>query len=209
MIVDETFWIHPDLITPAAFNPAVRTEPKNIQDLVDSMRKDGFWPYMPLLLGRGDILADGHRRWTAAKVLKMEIVPCRRIDKSSAEIWAELNGTVRIITSREVASAVAAGMDAPMPKYQRQFDQLKAIAGDEGVRMVALNNFSVSIIKEVMAAARYVGKADDKSFCSQVLRWMISNRTQRAVMEARRDKISPSLLLRKIEQNKPLRKTYV
>ena len=97
---------------PAPFNPSARTDDASIKPIFDMMKVDGFWPYRPLVITKNNFIADGHRRWTCAKALDIQEVPCLRTDEQLDIAWCKLNEATMTIRARDIVEAVSKGMKA-------------------------------------------------------------------------------------------------
>ena len=167
-------------------NPPIRTNKSNLQTLLTYMRErmaEGLPPLAPsdrLLIGKDNILGDGHRRLAALKILgvqhvQVEFDPTR----TAAEIWRDRN-SANTLNAQQVSAAAALGLDMQFWPYRvrRSADQLLSLAGDNAVELVVSSGISVSIVSVLRTAMGYCGR-HDQAFGFALLRWMIVFNAQR------------------------------
>jgi ParB-like chromosome segregation protein Spo0J len=68
-------------LKPYSGNARVRSK-KQVRQIADSIRQFGFTA--PVLIDENNTILAGHGRVAAAELLKMHVVPCRRIGTMSA-----------------------------------------------------------------------------------------------------------------------------
>lgn len=64
---------HHDMIKPNEANRVVGVNDPHVQKLVESMKKDGFNPLRPIIVGPDMVIRAGHNRYVAAKIAKVTI----------------------------------------------------------------------------------------------------------------------------------------
>ena len=62
-----------DMIKPNEANRVVGVNDSHVQKLVESMKKDGFNPLRPIIVGTNNVIRAGHNRYVAAKIAKVTI----------------------------------------------------------------------------------------------------------------------------------------
>lgn len=206
-ILEEGFK-RPDEFNYAPFNPAYRIEEKSIKHILDTMKRDGFWPEFHIKVGNDGFVADGHGRIAAARVLGITQVPYQVIDVDSQTLWAEINGSVRPITAKAVAQAVARGLEVYPANQKTTILEVLNTIGEEGMKRIAEANLSPRIIQRAKQVARYVGRKNDKDFIYKVVCWMIDHKLQVMVAFALDHRtgvnFDPQILLMKIENDQPI-----
>jgi hypothetical protein len=188
-----------DSLKPAPFNPEGRTQ--NVKDLERSIEKYGFWPFCPILITSDNMIADGHRRWTAAKNLGLEDVPVEVVEMEVGELWAQFNGTRRDVSSRESLYAYTHGMGTLPERGRRAIERLKKIIGEKGLKHLSDMNISPNILSVARSIAAYCGDKSD-AFTAKVIYWLIENSTQRAAIMAMQNDIPSKVLKQAVEENR-------
>lgn len=196
-------------IHPAPWNPPIRTESRNLQSLIKSMRANGFFWYVPLIVGRGDILADGHRRYAAAVTLGIPQVPVLRIDKAADLLWAELNGMRRPVSSAESLEGYLLGLEHVPEQHAGDVAEYMGVMGEEAARLDFMRGVSPRVLDIGRRILRYLGKTGDKDLLRMAVLWLRKHRMSRSVRwitEVEDDESDPNLLLGYILADKPLPK---
>jgi hypothetical protein len=189
------------------YNPHRRIE--DIGDLVASMKRDGYWPWSPILITKNDVVIDGNRRMQSADSLEMVQIPTIVIesDKTDSELWAEYNTRRRSITSRDLAEAYYSGMDH-LPLDSRSSDHIKAIlkcGGKDLLKKIVESNISPAVVTEARATILYCSADSTNRVLKKVINWMVEKRMQRNCKVARRMGVSPSVIWAAITKNKELK----
>lgn len=208
-------YVSTDKIIVAKFNPAERSEDKNISDIVSTMRRDGFWPYFPLICASGYRLADGHRRLAAAKKVGIKYVPVVIVTgKTVDQIWLETSDTKRTLSGKEIMKATAEGLDystfrpvgtKSYTKYQRM-DFLKML-GDDVFDYCGKNGMSPMIAVAIKKFSEYIGD-ESLDFMRKVFFWMVETESQRAAIDSIKDQADVNILKRIVLSGEPLRRRY-
>ena len=158
-------------INEAAFNPPSRVNAKSINDLIEDIRMYGI--LVPLALTRSRVLADGHRRFKAAKQLKLDKLPCIIHPTNDAmELWSRLNRDTKPITPREWTEVVGKGMpisELP-PRKQSQYIGLQRILTKEEFAQFLSMKKSSGVLQSAYNIAHKCGDTSD-SFVREILLW--------------------------------------
>lgn len=202
----------------AYWNPDSRTKARNIQDLVESIRKNGFYEYEAVLVGYDqnpkwlDTVGDGNRRTSAALALGLEKIPAIFLDMPAKEIWAMRAGLVRPPTLRETGQAIVKGLDVIPARHVRILEDLVRISGGwDAARKVLESGTSPYIVRTAQRIANYCGMKGDDEFAARAIKWLKDNRMQKIAtlaIEDRENPVDPDTLLTKILENAPLRSKY-
>jgi hypothetical protein len=169
------------------------------------MREHGFWWYMPLILGRNDVLGDGHRRLTVARELQLVSVPAVRVDKAADVLWSEINGLRRTVSGSETLEAVVLGLSQPPPQHVKEIDRFLQIVGLEEASKDYMRGVAPRIIDIAMRVGRYIGSTDDKMLAC-IVTWLRRQNAQRNARTAMDGGIDPELLFGLIVDDRPLPK---
>jgi hypothetical protein len=195
-------------LSGSLFNSPERIEPKNIKDLVESMKKDGFWNWMPIITGNDGRVADGHRRLAAAAVVGIEKVPVERVNIETAVLWANINLMHRRMKTREIASAYQSGARSaidhlPNIETTKTLRKIIAIGGEELLRKVVETKTSPNIIIRARWVANYCGEGTDE-FVVRAANWLMDNDMSATVNFYIRSKLSSAQLYKAIVDDKPI-----
>lgn len=191
-------------IKPAPFNPSIRTDEKSLRVLYDSMRRKGFLPHHPVILVAGNVLADGHRRWTCAKMLNITDIPYIVANESLDEVWAE-NGSQRAVTEKEMMQALRDGLDVIPDGKQKRIEKVVNSVGKDGLKFLADNNLGPNTIDLSQRVAKYVGRMGDSDFVKQVMYWLAHYKCQDEVKYLIRHGIPASVLEEKVYRNEKIK----
>ncbi len=198
-----------DSLSGASFNPDIRTQLRELRDLRESMEKEGFWPFSPIIVDLNGTIIDGHRRWTCAKQLNISLVPVIIVDKDPDELWAKINGTRLDLTGMQAMNAMAHGLKTVPAKYVNQIDDLKRAVGEEGIIELGLKKISPSIINQAKRIARYCDQKHNDIFIGIVVNWLANHRQMNVLStRAMREGIDPSILERLIRGDRPIQANY-
>jgi len=192
-----------DKIEAAPWNPPRRTNSKVMASLVRSMRENGFWWYMPLIIGRGDVLADGHRRLAAACELRIVSVPVLRVDKAADVLWSEINGRRRTVSAAESLEAHVRGLQAIPDQHSRPVQEIVNVVGLDELRKDYMIGVSPSILTWAKTIGRYIGQTDARMI-AQITMWLRKHEMQRRVRAAMDGGIEPGLLMGHVLNDTPL-----
>lgn len=196
-----------DSLTPAKFNPQGRTEERRMKHLLHSMQKHGFVEAFPIIASDKGVIADGHRRWTAAKKLGIEKVPVLYLNGSGMsvdEVWS-MNALAQSPTSKEVMEAYLNGMKAVPEKYAKTIQRIEEIAGGKQdlKELFGVNPFSPAVMQRLKTIAAYC-EDDSPEFMQKLLHWVIKHKIQHMVWLAVRYKVEKQVILKAIENDRPL-----
>lgn len=190
-------------LKPAPFNPVTRTSDNVLKDLITSMQKDGFWSHSPIVITKDNFIADGHRRWTTAKLLGIPKIPCLRTSKDLETAWAEINSTMRTVGTRDVYQAYRDGLRAiPTGNAGKNLSYVLNKYGEEMVIFCAENGVSKSPIQWAENVARYIGWDTDR--IGDIVKWMVTNKMIHTARVAMESNYSRAKFAQRIEENRPL-----
>ncbi len=190
----------------APWNPSRRTSKNAVAGLVRSMRESGFWWYMPLVLGRDGLLADGHRRLAAARILKLTEVPCVRVDKAADVLWAEINGRRRTVSRSETLEAVTLGLEVVPEDHSVKVAEFLRVVGIDNAKQSYMIGVSPSILDWARKLARYIGFDGDDEMIGKCVCWLRKHQMQRRARSAMDAEMDPSTIFGYIIGDSPLPK---
>ena len=105
-------------IRPLWCNPSNRTTAEGLSNLLPSIQRKGI--LQPIVINRNNELIDGHRRWTCAKLLGYDTVPCNVLDTDEVmHAYVELNGTARRIQPRDWLLIYLSGGEVPEKQMEK------------------------------------------------------------------------------------------
>lgn len=192
-------------VKPAPFNPCNRTDDnKALRILYASMQKKGFLPHHPVILVKGNVIADGHRRWTVARMLEIAEIPYLMADEDLHEVWAE-NGSQRQITEKEMMLAMRDGLQVVPDGKAGRIEKVTTVIGADGVKLLADNNLSVASVDAGVRIAKYCGKKGDSDFTRKATLWVIKWKNAFEVNHLMRQSIPASLLEEKVNSGAELK----
>lgn len=198
-----------DSLHPAPFNPEIRTRRRYLLPLIRSMEEYGFIEWEHIKVDRTAMIVDGHRRWTAAGILKIEEVPIIMIDADASEMWMVMNSTRAQVTPAQFLQAFSNGMVDLPDSMKSRIEGLTDLLGPEGIALLGEKGISPHIYKKVIKVARYVGKMDDEDFMRKTLWWMVAHpRAQANVDRAIRDYVDGGVIISAVEADVPLILSY-
>lgn len=189
----------------AGWNPVSRTA--NVLDLIESMSREGFWEYEPLLIGSDNIIADGNRRYTAAVACGFLEVPVIRTGKPAQIVWAEKDSMHKRINGAQWVNAIANGLDiSQLNNNSTMFRNIRLLQelGEDSVKYCSDHGISATAMQSVNVVCNYLSKSDIP-FRKKVLRWLIDKSMIRPIMYAIADGVNVKDLLRAIETGKEIK----
>jgi ParB-like nuclease domain len=201
-----------------AFNPASRTTPKAIQELLESIRENGIlnplWVAQKCAEG-ANVIIGGHRRYECAMTLSLAEVPvllCTDTDGLTAqEIWNLLEGSTLSQSSlhwMEVYSQFHEEYGVP----KRQLAALKDAEKLFGSLSVLIQKgIAPTVAREARTTVAKLGAMCPGNGLTekQVGHWFVHHGTQRISREAIRhstasgNKLAVQRLIAKIKANEP------
>lgn len=197
-------YIPVEQIKPAPWNPSRRTKPSNIAALVHSMKAHGFFWWKPVIIGREDVMGDGHRRLCAAKAANIPHVPALRVDMAADVIWAVENGRRRTVTSAESLEAATLGLTYLPDQHSKSVQEIIAVVGMEQLKQDYMIGVSPHILSWAKRTATYIGHDNDKAMIANIVLWLRKHEMQRRVRGAMDAEVDPSVILGYIMIDKPL-----
>jgi len=198
-----------DSLKPADWNPDIRVQIRYLKNLRASMEEEGFWTFAPMLVDRSGTIIDGHRRWTVAKMLNIDLVPVIVVDDDADRIWAMYNGTRMDLTGSQAVQAVGQGLRYRPPKYAALLARLDEIVGEEGVREMGRRAASPDLLNTAIRLARYSLLDDDLPYVRAVIFWLMANKNMTVIaVRATREGVDPKVIERAVRGNEPLSPTY-
>lgn len=190
----------------APFNPQHRTSESYIQDVVESMKRDGFWEWNPLHITSDGTVADGNRRLAAAIKLGIQEVPCIEVsDIAADEVWGKIN-TRRNIRLYDAMEAHSKGLDArfiPL-QHRKTIDLVRDIGGQELLDFLVSHAVSPRIVYEANRLAYHFGKSGDKAYIKKIIHWLVEWRMQNAIKFALNQGADLVKVKECIETNRPV-----
>lgn len=170
-------------LKPAPFNPPIRTSEKSMKDLVRSMEAHGFWPFKPIVVTRDNTIVDGHRRWTAAKILGIPRVFCMRTDMGLQECWSETMASTRPIKSQELFQAYKDGLRVlPKNTIGNTANRYINKYGEDLVMYMAEKGVSSSPIMYAERTCLYFGWEQSKENVEKISKWIVENGLSRQIL---------------------------
>jgi len=177
-----------DSIQAAPWNPPVRKA--RLSALAASIAQIGLKE--PLMIGRGEdgqqnVLADGNRRWVAAKIVGLKVVPVIKHEDRAAILFLHCNSHSRKLGPKEWGQMVADGRfpsDATPEKYQMAFQEITDSVGD-GMARSLLKRFSPRILAAANTVAFRLEKLGPKDTVKKwYFEWINSGGTTRNIEAA-------------------------
>ncbi len=204
-------WIDTGSLKPAPWNPPRRTSRRALAPLIQRMREEGFESFRPILLSKDGYIGDGHRRWTAAQILKLEKVPVIYTEKTVEELWAGNLGARVPLAKEWMAVKVHGGVKTLPPHTAEQVESLLLILGEEGVRYLIEREQSPDIWRVVWRIGQYC-KRSDNTFLRKATYWLIKHKmiikTRKAMSDVEGESIDSRILVQAIENDIPLKSSW-
>jgi hypothetical protein len=175
------------------------------------IEKEGFDAFRPILISKEGYIGDGHRRWTAAKLLGMKRVPVVFTSQTVQELWAG-NAGARPVSAREwMAVSVIGGVEAP-ERQANLIEEMRPVLGDEGMRFLIERGVSPGIWRLTWRVGLYC-KRSDNSFLRKTVYWLVKHKMSdkvqnRAIAGPEDERIDPRVLIQAIESDLPLRVSW-
>jgi hypothetical protein len=197
--------IDPRNLKKLDINPNDRVSKNALSELLASMKSEGFWYYRPVIITKDNVICDGHRRVACAIELGIKEIPAYIIKGDPHKIWADVNSGVRVIGSRALYQAAAAGL-RHIPKTQSGSSLKNIIAkyGIDVVRYLAENGVSKSAIMYAERLSIYVGKENDTECVIKCLTWLVDHKYVNKVRIFIELKLGQDVIKKCIEENTEL-----
>lgn len=189
------------------FNPPQRTDPKALQDLLESIKKGGI--KHPLDVTLDNIVIDGHRRLACAKQLLHSKVPViyhdAKTPESMRDLWWDLARSTRKMSPAEVLWFYSRG-GKPDGHTGSDIERLTAAVGDDGVLLLAeMQNVTPAVIDEARKVARYCGRREDQEFIAEALWWLLKHKQRTSIRHVIDLRLPHTTLLEAIAEDRPIK----
>lgn len=192
------------------YNPPTRTESASLAALVRSIKENGI--LVPLLINSRDELIDGHRRYAAAKVLRLGEVPCvmtgDRTKESTAKVFEQVNTSQKKLGARDMIYVYVNGGDVPA-RVQNSISRLEALIGGDELDKVSTMYISYRIIDEIQRIAEFCRRPRDDEFKRKTFWWIINTVSLWTAMTVLHSGITPREYADAILNDKPFKRGWV
>lgn len=192
------------------YNPPGRTESAALAELVASIKEDEI--QQPLLITESNEIIDGHRRYAAAKVLRLNEVPCIVIQGKNKEVTARkferLNTTQKKIGPKDMIFVYANGGNVP-PRVAAAIVRLETLLGADQLDRVATMFVTYRIIDHIESVARYCHKDRDDDFKRKVFSWLTETISVFRAEQAMEFGVPPAKMAMAVTENQPLQLSWL
>ncbi len=198
-----------DDINTASWNPPARVTPQALAELRNQIEAVGGI-LQPLILARGDILADGHRRLAVARELGYQRVPVRRLHEFEPdELWARLNAGTLSVSKKTWGQAVRYGLTTEVVPLstKNQIAELIRLLGKRRYDDLIDNKRSPGILYWAVRLSRYCEDDSDK-WIKSCLIWLDDHNQQLNVRIAMQQSCPPETIIRAVKENRPLQRYW-
>lgn len=186
-IIDHIYLVDILELQAGEFNPKVRAS--QVKDLIDSMSIMGFRTDRPIVVGNDKkTIGDGHRRWTAAKLLleddsKFSQVPVIFSDLSAAEVFVLYNSRTKPIDGKQWLEATMSGVDIQKtpPLFQRDYNNIINVCGVSALGFLLKERKSPNLINLIIRTNNYIkrhGGTFNQESSMALLQWVVTKRQQ-------------------------------
>jgi hypothetical protein len=198
----KTVNVDPRILKFAPFNSPMRTTKLALDDLMSSMKRDGFWKNRPIDITQKNIIIDGHRRVTCALELKIFTIPAYVHDGKAEELWSKFNSAVRVPSSRELYWAAANGLTVlPNTSGGRHLQSIINTYGMDMIRYCSEHGVSRSVFQYARSTATYLGHEGDTEYIRKIVYWLVDHRYVRFIRLVMEDGVPKSRIAEAIEKN--------
>jgi len=205
----KTITLKLDQIKAADWNPEHRSEESYCADLVSSYTSIDPETGQPfgqiiaaLVSDNGDgtyTLVEGHRRYTACKVLGLPLVCQVCKPGSAARLYAEINSTAKRLDGRDKLHVYLTNREALDRHAQKECDKW-----DEGtLKYMAEHGAGIATFKQGRTVANYAGTDPDKT-----VRWLARYNLTYAIRRAIEDGTKPETIASAINNDKSLKPSW-
>jgi hypothetical protein len=198
--------IETQVLKPASFQAEKRTDIKNLTELIESMKTHGFLSIFPIIITKKNMIADGNRRWTAAKEVGIAKVPCVTTNLSLDDAWILSMEGKRTASNGELIIATSNGLKhSPRTHAGKLVIGIQEKYGDDMIKYLAAHGKSNSAITWAEYAARYILVANDKKYITgKIIPWIVELNQQSNVRVFCKNGGDPAKLKQTIEKNEIL-----
>jgi hypothetical protein len=198
-----------DTINTAKWNPPGRVSKAALGTLREQIEMAGGI-LIPLALGKGDVLADGHRRLAVARELGHPTVPVRRFPEFEPDwLWARLNAGTKAVGAKTWGQAVRGGLRVELlpPPDRRKVSELIRILGKRRYDDLMDNGRSTGILYWAVRLGHYCGDESDKSIRAWIM-WLDKHDMQYPARQAMERECPEDVLLGARDADLPIRGIY-
>lgn len=199
-------FIEIDKLEWASFNPGIRTEYKNLRDLMNNMEEYGFLVSQPVTIMENNKVVDGHRRIACAKALGIKEVPCIRetVFKTVDEAWGVISTGKRSLGTRDVIEAIHKNMKF-FPNNSGGYNA-KRLVENYGMAMLdylSENGYKYNVIAYSEKLSRYISNTD-RAYTEKIIKWMNELNQVNVTRIALETGYPPKNFRDKVDNNEPI-----
>lgn len=194
----KTITLKLDQIKAAHWNPEHRSEESYCADLVSSFSRVG--QLIPILVSdNGDgtyTLVEGHRRYTACRVLGLNVLANVCDPKFAASYYAEINSATKRLDGKDKLHVYLHNPEALDPATRKEC----AKWSEETLKYMAEHGAGVATFKQGRTVANYAGTDKEKT-----VRWLARYNLTYAIRRAIEDGTQPSVIAAAINGDRTLK----
>jgi hypothetical protein len=191
-------------IKAAGWNPTSRTS--DVSPLAASIQRVGL--LCPILVTKNNEIVDGHRRVAAAAKLGWSEIPAIVAEGDHAEMFVEVNGQKKPLSGNETLQVYLKEPKAVSARVRGSIEELEDIAGRQMLVRMAKENFTLGTWHAAKAIAR-ASDSEGEKVLVKILRWLMKYRCARNATRALNSGTAPSKIMAAINNDKPIRISYV
>ena len=199
----ELTWQQAADLQPLPWNPPGRTAEASIEILLESIRVRGILD--PIWVTPSQLIVDGHRRWTCAKILGIPRLRAFVYEGTDIEsLYAEMNSVRQGFQARDWLRVYVMG-GAVSDGRLRIIHRLERRVGTETLREMAKREMSPWSYVVGMEIATYCNQAGSEDVVRKVVKWLMDTRQGSwSLRQAMTKGIAPDQLLYALEQGRKI-----
>ena len=193
------------------FNPASRTTRNHMSKLTKDIKEYGvISPIHVIPDGKRFIVADGHRRFTAATAAGLKLIPAVLIENMEpAELYSK-QFLSRRLTGNEVVHIYLKEPLAVPEKKRNILDRITKLVGRRKMGEYAKSGASVFSFQILSSVDNYLAKylpdyaKGQRDTLITIADWLIHSKQQATAKQAVQFELSPTVLWKSAQNDKPL-----
>lgn len=198
-------------LKPAYYNPKQRMNQARRKKLRMDIAAHGI--IIPILVLPDGRILDGHGRWSCARELGWQHVPCLVLSgetvgqfASETELFITLNNLgIKISPPQYAEIYQLTGGKAEIPAdVLRRVRAIEQTVGKDGLAKLVRTSTSPTMWEWVVKISRYCHE-ETASFKSRVFHWLIDLDQQYPARKAMEDTVDADLLRKAVNQGRPIR----
>lgn len=190
------------LLKKADYNPARRSEPARISNLVKSIREVGL--LYPILITEGNEVVDGHGRLAAYEQMQMDTIPCLVVEGKQTDLYRSVNFTAARLSANDLVGVWLQNPDAIPQRKRLVMEEMENTLGRPMVEQIYKRGSSHRTYHLAKSLARS-WDCDTPEEITKIIRWIWKHAMMTIASRAVTYGMDHARIQRAVKHNRPLK----